>query len=85
MFNIYYIKNKKDLTLENVSKLQNYIPIYKQFFSLNEKNYNSINLNHKYHIADFLERKSDNIYLCQIQNISQKIKVNSFLKFSPPH
>ena len=83
MFNIYYIKNKKDLTLENVSKLQNYIPIYKQFFSLNEKNYNSINLNHKYHIADFLERKSDNIYLCQIQNISQKIKVNSFLKFSP--
>ena len=32
------------------SKIQNYIPIYKNFFKLNEKNFNTINLNHKYHI-----------------------------------
>ena len=30
-----------------LSKTQNYIPIYKRFFSLNETNYNSINLNVK--------------------------------------
>jgi hypothetical protein len=34
----------------NLSNIQNYIPLYKKFFSLNESNYNSINLNHKWAI-----------------------------------
>ena len=55
-FSLYYRKTKnRELfkTLENsdiqLSNIQNYIPIYEKFFSLNNSNYNSINLNHKYH------------------------------------
>ena len=33
-----------------LSQTQNYIPVYNRFFSLNETNYNSINLNHNWHI-----------------------------------
>ena len=36
----------------HLSKPQNYIPIYTRFFKLNETNYNSINLNHAWHISD---------------------------------
>jgi hypothetical protein len=36
----------------HLSKTQNYIPIYRRFFKLNETNYNSINLNHTWHISD---------------------------------
>ena len=29
----------------NLSKQQNYIPIYQRFFTLNQSNYNGVNLN----------------------------------------
>ena len=56
MINVNYQKRKntelfKSLEDSNslfLSDTQNYIPIYKRFFSLNETNYNSVNLNHKY-------------------------------------
>ena len=35
-----------------LSDVQNYIPIYQQFFSLNANNYNSINLNHLWSIHE---------------------------------
>jgi len=38
-------RNNKDLSL---LKVQNYIPIYNNFFSFNETNYNVINLNNKF-------------------------------------
>ena len=38
--------------LINLSNAQNYIPIYDRFFSLNETNWNSINLNHTWSISD---------------------------------
>jgi hypothetical protein len=47
-----YLKNKnKNLfsqleELLNVTKIQNYIPLYNRFFHLNQSNWNSINLNH---------------------------------------
>jgi hypothetical protein len=37
------LEQKESLFL---SKTQNYIPIYKRFFNLNEKNFNHVNLNH---------------------------------------
>ena len=57
-FGINYQKRKNQelfKTLEKpeslfLSKPQNYIPIYSNFFALNETNYNSINLNHKWFI-----------------------------------
>jgi len=35
-----------------IAQLQNYNPIYSEFFVLNEKNYGRIAFNHKYHIKD---------------------------------
>ena len=34
-----------------LSCAQNYIPVYKQYFDLNETNYNNINLNHEWHLS----------------------------------
>ena len=31
----------------NLYKVQNYIPLYKKFFDLNENNYQNVNLNNK--------------------------------------
>ena len=39
-----------------LSKTQNYIPIYKKFFNLNDTNYNNINLNNKWFISN-IEKK----------------------------
>ena len=58
VFNINYQKRKNIELFQslekiaNVSKLQNYIPIYSRFFSLNLQNYNSINLNNKWFISN---------------------------------
>ena len=57
----------------NLSSVQNYIPIYDRFFSLNNTNFNSINLNHLWSISDIKEKdgdKSDNIFNCKLKNIS---------------
>ena len=63
MFDIFYKKNnnnslfktleKKEFT--NITTIQNYIPLYNKFFSITSKNYNNINLNHKYKIRIILE------------------------------
>ena len=41
---------KKELL--NSIKVQNYIPLYSQFFSLTETNYNNINLNNLFTLID---------------------------------
>ena len=79
----------------SLSNVQNYIPIYDKFFSLNPTNFNSINLNHIWSISDIKDKHdkndkhadSDNIYTCKLKNISgdddfsmtQKI----FIKMAP--
>jgi hypothetical protein len=40
--------------------LQNYIPLYDKLFSLNETNYNAINLNNKWHLTNLLQKESNN-------------------------
>ena len=55
-FDIYYKKNNNNeifryfdnTEINKITKIQNYVPIYRKFFQLNEKNYNLINLNQKY-------------------------------------
>jgi len=73
-----------------LSKTQNYIPIYDRFFSLNESNYNSINLNHKwylYNIKNNIDANSETkkIFQCRIKNIeNDEIKTkNIFIKLAP--
>ena len=77
------LEENDDLSL---SLLQNYIPIYKRFFNLNETNYNSVNLNHPLFISNIKNHTSDeNFYKCKIKNINnQKIKEkNVFFKQAP--
>jgi len=90
------IEQKKHL---NLSETQNYIPIYKRFFSLNPTNYNNINLNNEWHILNIcvskktIEREEDennHVYKCNIKNINTQniITRNIFFKFAPlldPH
>tara|TARA_B100000902_G_C27319407_1_gene923363 strand:+ start:395 stop:2173 length:1779 start_codon:yes stop_codon:yes gene_type:complete len=91
MFDIYYKKNDNSVlfkTLEkseytDITKPQNYIPIYNKFFSLSEKNYSKLNLNHKYHISDIIKKKSYSNYEINIENEGKKIKREVFFKFSP--
>jgi len=70
-----------------LSKPQNYIPIYKRFFELNESNYNNINLNNKWYISSINESNeyNKNIYNCRIKNINNnKVKEKDiFFKMAP--
>ena len=69
-FNIHYEKRKNSELFKsiqkkavlNLSSVQNYIPIYNKFFSLNEKNYNSVNLNNEYYIENIVGKFEDKKY-----------------------
>ena len=66
-----YFKNE----LHGIEKLQLYNPIYSSFFKLSKRNFNSITLNHKYHI-----RNLDEVYDNHTSNV---IKKKVFIKYSP--
>jgi hypothetical protein len=101
MININYQKRKNTELFKGLespsslflSKTQNYIPIYNRFFSLNETNYNNINLNHKWYITSLSEREKDEesvddynkLYSCRIKNINtNKVKDKDvFFKMAP--
>ena len=67
---INYIKRKNEKllsTLEtaelmNMEQVQNYVPIYDKFFNTNETNYDTINLNHLWHIVELKAKKTENIF-----------------------
>jgi hypothetical protein len=70
------------------SAIQNFVPIYNKFFSLNEINYNSINLNHHCYISDVLGKHGDarNVYRANIKRRDNEAvidKRNVFVKFAP--
>ena len=73
----------------HLSKTQNYIPIYNRFFKLNETNYNSINLNHAWHISDIninaSSTSSTNFFECTVVNSHTKETKNKsvFFKLAP--
>ena len=90
MFEIFYKKNDnatlfKYLEKTDFSNLQNYIPLYSLYFSLDEHNYNNINLNNRYAIQNIKQKKSNNEYV--IQTFDSKTNTvqpfSSFFKFSP--
>jgi len=98
VININYQK-RKNIELFNslekeemlfLSKTQNYVPIYSRFFSLNETNYNSINLNHTWYLYNIKNKDDANndtkkIFQCRIKNIeNDEIKSkNIFIKLAP--
>jgi hypothetical protein len=84
--NTELFKSLEDPELLFLSNSQNYIPIYTKFFSLNESNYNNINLNHKWYISNINNSNDDsNLYNCRIKNtINNKTKdKNVFFKMAP--
>ena len=85
--NIELFKSLEEPDLLFLSNAQNYIPIYTKFFSLNETNYNSINLNNKLYISSINNSNDDDYYLynCRIKNTSNnKTKdKNVFFKMAP--
>ena len=89
MFSIYYNKNNNSKLFEHLEKhdfekVQNFVPLYLNYFNLDEKNYNSINLNQKFNIQSILKQNSNNCFnITCLDNSNNKIKVDSFFKFSP--
>ena len=62
-FELNYIKDNIPESLPdflNVSNIQNYNPLYKLFFKLNENNYNQIQLNEKLKLKGIQERITHN-------------------------
>jgi hypothetical protein len=60
-FELYYQKPRNENLLKNLeetrmglSHCQNFIPLYSTFFSLNDTNYNSINLNQSFSIQSII-------------------------------
>ena len=91
-FNIFYRQNNNSLLFQklgdkdiaNIENIQNYIPIYNNFFNLNNENYNKINLNHKWAISNIIEKKTDNIFLAEIIDENKnKRQTEIFFKYSP--
>lgn len=98
MINVNYQKRKNSELFESLEKsenlflsnTQNYIPIYHRFFSLNETNFNGINLNNKLYISNLYDATEDkdeneNLYYCTIKNINNnKCKEKPvFFKMAP--
>ena len=88
MFNIYYKKNNnkalfKEFKNIGIESIQNYIPIYKHFFNLQENNYQNINLNHFYTITNVEKDDSKYVYKCKLQSENKEIDTKTFFKFSP--
>jgi hypothetical protein len=91
MFDIFYQKNthnnlfntleKEDMA--NMNNVQNYLPIYKNFFSTTDDKILNINLNHKYHIDEINKKETHNIYEMKIKHEENIITRKVFIKFSP--
>lgn len=86
--NVSLFENIQSNEKLQISKIQNFIPIYKRFFSLNETNFNSINLNHQWYLHQILNKKheGDSTFNCEVKHLlydSQKMKVKTFVKMAP--
>ena len=90
---VNYQKRKNTDLFNNLAKpeslfitdIQNYIPIYARFFSLNDSNYNSVNLNHPRYISS-VNKSANNDYKCKLKNINNNNNVadtNVFFKMAP--
>ena len=90
-FSLYYRKTNNEELFQTLEKsefeirdLQNYVPIYDNFFSLNSTNYNSINLNQKYNLYSIKQILDRNSLLAEVSDQSNNIlEKSTFSKFSP--
>lgn len=93
---LHYEKRKNKNFFENIqsnkkieiSKIQNFIPIYRKFFSLNETNYDNINLNNEWYVSKILNKNynEDHTFSCELKNILDpniKTEKKTFIKMAP--
>ena len=89
MFDIFYKKNNNNELLKYLAKsgftnTQNFIPLYSNFFQVDDRNFNSINLNHEWYISNIITRETHNNFIVKCKNNKGNIqKFSSFFKFSP--
>ena len=89
MFELFYKKNNntelfKYLGANGFLNTQNYVPLYSNFFSLESKNFNLINLNNRWSIKKIEKRHSNNKFVIRcLDNNKQEQVFESFFKFSP--
>lgn len=77
-------KSLENNELLNVMHPQNYNPLYQKFFTLNEKNYDKINLNETIKMSEVKKKKTYNKFICHVENDEKKIiEKQVFFKFSP--
>ena len=101
-FELYYQKPRNENLLKNLeetrmglSHCQNFIPLYSTFFSLNDTNYNSINLNQTFSVQSIVypefeeegqDRHFKNIATASVKKMADDdtvVDVPVFFKFSP--
>jgi hypothetical protein len=68
-----------------LKQLQNYIPLYNNFFELTDVNWNNINLNNKHYLHCINAKETDNIVSGVLKDIESNSKINRqvFFKYSP--
>ena len=67
-----------------LSQAQNYSPVYKRYFDLNETNYNNINLNHKWHLSKIdASINTQKCFQCIVSDDEHKKSKNVFFKMAP--
>jgi hypothetical protein len=73
---------KTGLGLKNI---QNYIPLYNNFFALTDANWNNMNLNNKLYLYSIKDKETDNIVNGTLKDITgnSKLKKPVFFKYSP--
>lgn len=82
--NKYLFSKLNENELMNIENLQNFIPIYRNFFNLNTQNFNKINLNSKFALCDLDIKKTENRFCGTITSQSGlKQNVDMFFKISP--
>lgn len=78
----------KDLENENNTHLcdiQNYIPIYKEFFDLNKKNFKHVNFDCQYVLKKLTNKIDYNKYIVEVENANtgEKSEKHCYCKFAP--
>jgi hypothetical protein len=87
----YRKNNNKQLfeTISNtdfldIANIQNYFPLYNNYFDLNSSNYNAINLNNSYKLETIVEKINYNKFVATICDVcNNKCSQHIFIKFSP--
>ena len=80
--NVALFKSVTDSGSIGATSPQNYNPLYETFFSLSQKNNNTINLNNKYRLLGVKHKITKNIFICDIEG-SKEGDTEVFFKYSP--